>query len=169
MERFSIGGLQNRVFLAVFYPTSWSWPRGHFCSGRGLPDCPFLDPILLSCAKKSGVEPPRRSCGGVAALRRSFNRGAAAPQTPRGFYICVQFKSRVPMSIVSTLVLVFGQDRFEAFLHNRSAEQQMSSLEPAKSKFPLEISLRRGFGGERSLSVTDAAPSQGLLQSKSAL
>ena len=22
----------------------------------------FLDPILLSCAKKSGVEPPRRNC-----------------------------------------------------------------------------------------------------------
>ena len=31
--------------------------------------------------------------------------------------------------------------------HNPIAEQQMSSLEPAKSKFPLEISLRRGFGG----------------------
>ena len=70
---------------------------------------------------------------------------------------------------VGTLVLVFGQYRFGTFSHNPIAEQQMSSLEPAKSKFPLEISLRRGFGGERSLSVTGAAPSQGLLQSKSAL
>ena len=73
------------------------------------------------------------------------------------------------MSIVSTLVLVFGQYQFAAFLPNLSAEQQTFGLVPAKSKFPLEISLRRGFGGERSLSVTDAAPSQGLLQSKSAL
>ena len=73
------------------------------------------------------------------------------------------------MSIVSTLVLYFRQYRFEAFSHNPIAEQQTFGLEPAKSKFPLEISLRRGFGGERSLSVTDAAPSQGLLQSKSAL
>ena len=46
------------------------------------------------------------------------------------------------MSIVSTLVLVLGQYRFGAFLHNPIAEQQILSLEPAKSKFPLEISLR---------------------------
>ena len=46
------------------------------------------------------------------------------------------------MSIVSTLVLYFKQYRFEAFLHNPIAEQQTFGLEPAKSKFPLEISLR---------------------------
>ena len=51
------------------------------------------------------------------------------------------------MSIVSTLVLYFRQFRFGALSHNPIAEQQTFSLEPAKSKFPLEISLRRGFGG----------------------
>ena len=56
---------------------SCAWPRGHFCSGRSLPDCPFLDPILLSCAKKSGVEPPRRNCGGLL-------RCSAAQQKGRG-------------------------------------------------------------------------------------
>ena len=73
------------------------------------------------------------------------------------------------MSIVSTLVLVFGQYQFEAFLHNLSAEQQTFGLVPAKSKFPLEISLRRGAVVRRGPPPTDAAPSQGLLQSKSAL
>ena len=49
------------------------------------------------------------------------------------------------MSIVSTLVFYLRKCWFEAFLHNLGAEQQMSSLEPAKSKFPLEISLRWGL------------------------
>ena len=45
----------------------------------------FFDPILLSCAKKSGVEPPRRSCLGAAALRRSSNKRAAALLKSWGF------------------------------------------------------------------------------------
>ena len=54
----------------------------------------------------------------------------------------MQFKSGVLASIVSTLVFYFRQFRFGTYLHNLGAEQQILSLEPAKSKFPLEISLR---------------------------
>ena len=39
----------------------------------------FFDPILLSCAKKSGVEPPRRSCLGLLRC------GAAPTKGPRPF------------------------------------------------------------------------------------
>ena len=38
----------------------------------------FLDPILLSCAKKSGVEPPRRNCGESCCAAAQLNKRAAA-------------------------------------------------------------------------------------------
>ena len=37
-----------------------------------------FDPILLSCAKKSGVEPPRRSCGESCCAAAQLNKRAAA-------------------------------------------------------------------------------------------
>ena len=37
-----------------------------------------FDPILLSCAKKSGVEPPRRSCGESCCAAAQPNKRAAA-------------------------------------------------------------------------------------------
>ena len=66
---------------------------------------------------------------------------------PWGSRFAVRYKEGVLMRFVSALVFYFRQCRFEAFSQNLGAEQQIFGLEPAKSKFPLEISLHRGFGG----------------------
>ena len=74
------------------------------------------------------------------------NRGAATPQTPSGFYICRAAKVESAQKYLSTLVLSLTQYWFELYSHNLAAEQQFFGLIPAKSKFPLEISLRWGCG-----------------------
>ena len=52
-----------------------------------------FDPILLSCAKKSGVEPPRRSCGESCCAAAQLNKRAAALLKTLGFStICTDEK-----------------------------------------------------------------------------
>ena len=59
---------------------------------------------------------------------------------------------------LSTLVLAYRQFLFAAFLHKLRAEQQILSLEPAKSKFPLEISLRWLLRWCSEVSLSSTAP-----------
>ena len=61
---------------------------GQSTSGRDLPAGSFFDPTLLSCAKKRGVEPPRRNCPEETLERVSSGllrkqRGAAPLPPPR--------------------------------------------------------------------------------------
>ena len=73
------------------------------------------------------------------------------------------------MRFVSALVFYFRQCRFEAFSQNLGAEQQIFGLEPAKRNFLWKFLFAGASVEQGSLPLTDAAPSQGLLQSKSAL
>ena len=71
----------------------------------------------------------------------SENRGAAAPQTPRGSGVEVHTKTRVLTGFVSTLVLVCRVFRSEMFTVNPSAEQQTFGLWPSQGTFALQKSL----------------------------
>ena len=127
--RFLVVAQGPLLFLAV----AASWPF-------------FSTPFFLAAQRRvvsSRQEEVAWSCCAAAQL----NRGAAAPQTPRGFYICRAIQVESAHEYRSTLVLYFRQYRFEAFSHDPIAEQQILRLEPAKSKCPLEISLRRGCCG----------------------
>ena len=53
-----------------------------------------FDPILLSCAKKSGVEPPRRSCGESCCAAAQLNKRAAALLKSLGFSTICAEKNR---------------------------------------------------------------------------
>ena len=75
----------GQKFCHMVLPFAGRTPRGVFChaaSGAAAPeriwwrppDCPFFDPTLLSCAKKRGVEPPRRSCPKEPLERGSSGR-----------------------------------------------------------------------------------------------
>ena len=76
------------------------------------PDCPFFDPTLLSCAKKRGVEPPRRSCF-RCAYRATEQKG------------CDPFD--IPGVLISNCYPV---ERFYGFRqHSRSGLQLQTSLQ----------------------------------------
>ena len=75
-------------------------------------DCPFFDPTLLSCAKKRGVEPPRRSCF-RCAYRATEQKG------------CDPFD--IPGVLISNCYPV---ERFYGFRqHSRSGLQLQTSLQ----------------------------------------
>ena len=76
------------------------------------PDCPFFDPTLLSCAKKRGVEPPRRNCF-RCACRATEQKG------------CDPFD--IPGVLISNCYPV---ERFYGFRqHSRSGLQLQTSLQ----------------------------------------
>ena len=76
------------------------------------PDCPSFDPTLLSCAKKRGVEPPRRNCF-RCACRATEQKG------------CDPFD--IPGVLISNCYPV---ERFYGFRqHSRSGLQLQTSLQ----------------------------------------
>ena len=85
----------KRVFVFAAYRQ-----RGAFCRTRGPGEvlaetCQLIlfDPTLLSCAKKRGVEPPRRNC--YFMLARKYTRVCGPLCNPRGASFILHHRSSV--------------------------------------------------------------------------
>ena len=114
-----------------FFTSCRPWRRRQSSTGRSLPAGSF-DPTLLSCAKKRGVEPPRRNCpketlGKGFLWTPSENRGVRPLWLP-GAARYGHVTNRACLRTFACSV-VEGYDKF-------------GRPDSAQSKFPLEISLR---------------------------
>ena len=127
--------------------TSRPWPKGHCFSGRSLPAGPNAFSFLLVQERKHFAKERRRQ-------RKPFGRVFSG--------LFPKLKGRGPSDSSGVLGLRCSTNRacLQISEHSRSfsdavpvwpiqqnppAEQQIFGLVPAKSKFPLEISLRWGL------------------------
>ena len=106
----------------------------------------FFDPTLLSCAKKRGVEPPRRSC----FLRWRVNtQGSADPCAIPVVLVKQCLPCRALLRFLPALSFWIAiATRFAAHSTIKLPSSKSSSLSPPQGIFALQKSLRGDCGGD---------------------
>ena len=102
-----------------------------------------FDPTLLSCAKKRGVEPPRRNC--YFTLARKYTRVRGPLCDPSGSSQAMPSLSGASTVLVSTLVLDCNCKPVCSSFNDQAAEQQTWQSLPPQGIFALQKSLRGGL------------------------
>ena len=92
-----------------------------------------FDPTLLSCAKKRGVEPPRRIV--VLRLARKYTRVCGPLCDPSGSSQAMPSLSGASTVLVSTLVLDCNCKPVCSSFNDQAAEQRTYSLSPPQGIF----------------------------------
>ena len=102
---------------------------------------PFLDPILLSCAKKSGVEPPRRICEELLRCGAAQQKGCD-PFEILGVpdLLCLGYYGS-SACVVNALLLNWYCVPVRSVFNDLIAERQVLSLWPSQGTFALQKSL----------------------------
>ena len=136
-------------------PTAWgflSWTRG---PGEVLAEtCQLVlfDPTLLSCAKKRGVEPPRRNC--YFTLARKYTRVCGPLCDPNGSNQATPALSSASTVFASTLALVCNCTPVCSSYNDQTAGQLIwQSFAAARHFCSAKIlagGLRWGWGPRRS-------------------
>ena len=103
----------------------------------------LFDPTLLSCAKKRGVEPPRRNC--YFTLARKYTRVCGPLCDPNGSNQATPALSGASTVFASTLSLVCNCKPVCSSYNDQTAGQQTYSLSPPQGIFALQKSLRGGL------------------------
>ena len=106
----------------------------------------FFDPTLLSCAKKRGVEPPRRNC--YFTLARKYTRVCGPLCDPSGSSQAIPSLSSASTVFASTLALVCNCTPVCSSYNDQTAEQQIWQSLPPQGIFALQKSLRGDCGGD---------------------
>ena len=106
----------------------------------------LFDPTLLSCAKKRGVEPPRRNC--YFTLARKYTRVCGPLCDPSSSSQAMPSLSGASTVLGSTLALVCNCKPVCSSFNDQAAEQQTYSLSPPQGIFALQKSLRGDCGGD---------------------
>ena len=112
----------------------------------------LFDPTLLSCAKKRGVEPPRRNC--YFTLARKYTRVCGPLCDPSGSSQAMPSLSGASTVLVNTLVLDCNCIPVCRIFNDQTAEQQIwQSFAAARHFCSAKIlagGLRWGWGPRRS-------------------
>ena len=106
----------------------------------------LFDPTLLSCAKKRGVEPPRRNC--YFTLARKYTRVCGPLCDPSGSNQAMPSLSSASTVFASTLVLDCSCNLVCNAFNDQTAGQRTYSLSPPQGIFALQKSLRGDCGGD---------------------